>query len=333
MLKDEVRTRSYMNAIEQNGHLFRGKTVLDIGCGTGILSMFAARAGAKQVIGVECSSIIDQAQQIIQANGLEDKITLIKGKVEEIELPVEKVDIIISEWMGYFLLYESMLDTVLWARDKWLVQGGIMLPDKAILSVCAIEDAEYKKEKIDFWDNIYGFNMKVIKDIALTEPLVDVVDGKAVVSNTTPILSLDLLTCNKEDCDFESEFALKFTRDDYCHAFVGYFDCAFTQIHKPIAFSTSPFSTYTHWKQTVCASIALSISWALKPVISFSSRLFFQVFYLQEPLTVCAGEEVRGKICCARNANNPRDLDISIDIEFEGKCNPRISSKQPYHLR
>lgn len=48
-------------------------------------------------------------------------ITLIKGKVEEVELPVPKVDIIISEWMGYFLLYESMLDTVLYARDKWLV--------------------------------------------------------------------------------------------------------------------------------------------------------------------------------------------------------------------
>lgn len=48
-------------------------------------------------------------------------ITLIKGKIEEIELPVEQVDIIISEWMGYCLLYESMLDTVLFARDKWLV--------------------------------------------------------------------------------------------------------------------------------------------------------------------------------------------------------------------
>ena len=47
MLKDEVRTRSYMNAIEQNGHLFKDKVVLDIGCGTGILSMFAARAGAR----------------------------------------------------------------------------------------------------------------------------------------------------------------------------------------------------------------------------------------------------------------------------------------------
>lgn len=48
-------------------------------------------------------------------------ITLIKGKIEEVELPVDKVDIIISEWMGYCLLYESMLDTVLFARDKWLV--------------------------------------------------------------------------------------------------------------------------------------------------------------------------------------------------------------------
>jgi len=54
----------------------------------------------------------------------QDKITLIKGKVEEVELPVDKVDIIISEWMGYFLLYESMLDTVLVARDKWLVRAG-----------------------------------------------------------------------------------------------------------------------------------------------------------------------------------------------------------------
>lgn len=49
-------------------------------------------------------------------------VTIIKGKVEEVELPVEKVDIIISEWMGYCLFYESMLNTVLYARDKWLVR-------------------------------------------------------------------------------------------------------------------------------------------------------------------------------------------------------------------
>lgn len=47
-----------------------------------------------------------------------------KGKVEEIVLPVAQVDIIISEWMGYFLLFENMLNTVLYARDKWLVSLG-----------------------------------------------------------------------------------------------------------------------------------------------------------------------------------------------------------------
>jgi len=59
------------------------------------------------------------AKLIIEANKFSNVIEVIKGKIEEIELP-EKVDVIISEWMGYFLLYESMLDSVLFARDKWL---------------------------------------------------------------------------------------------------------------------------------------------------------------------------------------------------------------------
>ena len=52
MLKDEIRTLTYRNAMYHNKHLFRGKVVLDVGCGTGILSMFAAKAGAAKVIGV-----------------------------------------------------------------------------------------------------------------------------------------------------------------------------------------------------------------------------------------------------------------------------------------
>ena len=68
----------------------------------------------------------------------EDKITIIHGKVEEVNLPVPKVDIIISEWMGYFLLYESMLDSVLYARDKWLVENGLMLPNRVTMHLCAI---------------------------------------------------------------------------------------------------------------------------------------------------------------------------------------------------
>ena len=64
--------------------------------------------------------------------------------MEEVTLPVDKVDILISEWMGYFLFYESMLDTVLWARDRWLTPDGLIFPDSATLSLVGIEDGEYK---------------------------------------------------------------------------------------------------------------------------------------------------------------------------------------------
>jgi hypothetical protein len=81
MLKDEVRTRTYEMAIMQNKHLFHNKIVLDVGCGTGVLSMFAAQAGAQHVYAVDCSSIADQAREIIKINGFADRITVIKGKV------------------------------------------------------------------------------------------------------------------------------------------------------------------------------------------------------------------------------------------------------------
>ena len=100
MLKDTVRTLSYRDAIYQNKHLFKDKTVLDVGCGTGILSLFAAKAGAKRVFGVDNSSIALLARQVVIDNNLDNIITIIRGKVEEVELPVKSVDIIVSEWMG-----------------------------------------------------------------------------------------------------------------------------------------------------------------------------------------------------------------------------------------
>lgn len=94
------------------------------------------------------SSIIEKAREIVAANGMADKITLLQGKMEEVVLPYPKVDIIISEWMGYFLLYESMLDTVLYARDRYLNPGGKIFPDKATMYLAGIEDGEYKDDKI-----------------------------------------------------------------------------------------------------------------------------------------------------------------------------------------
>jgi len=123
---------------------------LDVGTGSGILSLFAAAAGAKHVIAVDFSSVVVMAREIAELNGYGDKITFLQGKMEEVVFPdgIEKVDIIISEWMGYFLLYESMMDTVLWARDRYLKQGGLIFPDKASMLIAGIEDREYKEDKI-----------------------------------------------------------------------------------------------------------------------------------------------------------------------------------------
>ena len=111
--------------------------------------MFCAKYGAKQVFAVDCSNIALQCKQIIADNNFSDVIQVFHGKMEDIQLPVQYVDIIVSEWMGYFLLYESMLGTVLYARDKYLrPDTGLILPDRAVLFICGIEDAQYKHEKV-----------------------------------------------------------------------------------------------------------------------------------------------------------------------------------------
>ncbi|KAI9737108.1 MAG: type I protein arginine N-methyltransferase Rmt1 [Cirrosporium novae-zelandiae] len=300
MLKDEVRTRSYRDAIYQNSHLFKDKVVLDVGCGTAILSMFAVRAGAKHVIGVDMSTIIDKAREIVETNGMTAKITLIQGKMEEVKLPFPKVDIIISEWMGYFLLYESMLDTVLYARDQYLVENGLIFPDKATIFMAGIEDGQYKDEKIGFWDNVWGFDYTPLKETALTEPLVDTVELQAVVTDPTAVLILDLYTVTHKDLIFKAPFSLNCKRDDFIHALIAWFDIDFTACHKPIRFSTGPHAKYTHWKQTV--------------------------FYLREVLTVQNGETVNGVLECQPNSRNRRDLDIKISYAFNAEDGNRATA-------
>jgi len=195
------------------------------------------------------SNIIDHARKIVKLNNLDDKITLLKGKMEDVVLPVQHVDIIISEWMGYCLLYETMLNTVLYARDKYLAPGGSIYPDEAIMYIAAIEDGQYKQDKIGFWENVYGFDMSCIKDVALKEPLVDIVNADAVNTTACGFRVIDLNTVKIEDLTFEVDFMIKAVRNDYIHAFITYFDIQFKACHKPIHFSTGPHAKYTHWKQ------------------------------------------------------------------------------------
>ncbi|CEP20623.1 unnamed protein product [Cyberlindnera jadinii] len=293
MLKDEVRTLSYRNAILKNKDLFRDKVVLDVGCGTGILSMFAAQAGAKHVIAVDMSNIIEMAQKIVDLNGFSDKITLVRGKLEDVVLPYKEVDIIISEWMGYFLLYESMLDTVLWARDHYLKKGGLIFPDRATMHIAGIEDGEYRSSKLDYWENVYGFDYSPFIEIAKAEPLVDTVENSAVVTTSGTLVEIDINTVKLEDLAFFNKFTLKAIRDDTIHGLVAWFDIWFpgTDAKHEVYFSTGPHAKYTHWKQTV--------------------------FYLDDILDIKRGESLEISLANRPNAVNPRELDIEIKWDFK----------------
>uniref|UniRef100_A0A8C1RV64 type I protein arginine methyltransferase n=1 Tax=Cyprinus carpio TaxID=7962 RepID=A0A8C1RV64_CYPCA len=268
---------------------FNPQVVLDVGCGTGILSMFAAKAGARKVIAVDQSEIIYQAMDIVRSNKLEETITLIKGRIEEIDLPVEKVDIIISEWMGYFLLFESMLDSVLYARDRYLADDGLVYPDRCNISLAAVGDTQKHSDRIAFWDDVYGFEMRCMKKAVIPEAVVEVLKPETVISEPAVIKTIDCGTVTVSELEFTADFSLKITACTFCTAIVGYFDIFFDKnCGNKVMFSTAPGCTKTHWKQTV--------------------------FLLESPIPVKTGEELPGQITVHKNRKDPRALLITLDV-------------------
>lgn len=298
MLKDVVRTEAYRDFMYKNPELFKDKVVLDIGCGTGILSMFAAKAGARRVVGIDAADIIDKTREIVKANGLDKVITLVKSKVEEAELPagVDKVDIIISEWMGYFLLFESMLPSVLFGRDKWMAKDGGVYPNKSMMYVAGVETNQLKKETVDFWPNVYGFDMSVLIEEEEKFPgsTVEVVDPRTIMSSTSELAAFDIMTIKDAELDFESNFTLNFERDDVFSGFLTWFDVDFDHgCSTPINMDTSPRTTPTHWKQTL--------------------------FHLSKGLTVKAGDSVTCHMVASRGKVNTREYDVTVRYRLNRK--------------
>lgn len=154
MLQDQVRTGRYQQAIFDNVEDFRGKVVLDVGTGTGILSFFAAQAGARKVYAVELSDAANIAETLAKSNGFEDIIQVVRGKVEEVVIP-EKVDIIISEPLGFLLVHERMLESYVTARDRFLKPRGKMFPTTGDIVFGPITDEAIHTEqaqKAAFWE-------------------------------------------------------------------------------------------------------------------------------------------------------------------------------------
>lgn len=285
MLSDKVRTETYRDALLKNSAVIKDKIVMDLGCGTSILSMFASQAGAKTVYAVDQSEIIYQAMEIAQTNGF-NNIKFVKGRLEDVEFPTkDKVDVIVSEWMGYFLLFEGMLDSVIYARNNYLKPGGLLLPNRCTISLVGYGSEERYHNFVEFFHNVYGFNMKcMLKDI-LREGHVEKCEGKHVLTKPNMICDLDLMTCDLTYSNFSFDFNLEVTKDSKMTSFVGYFDTYF-DLPEKVFFSTSPDAEPTHWQQVV--------------------------FYFDQPVEVKTGDTVTGKFICKRDRNDLRSLNIEI---------------------
>ncbi|XP_011298245.1 protein arginine N-methyltransferase 1 [Fopius arisanus] len=287
MLTDTVRTESYRDALLTNSHVFRECTMLDVGCGTGILSMFAAKSGCKKVLSVDQSDVIYHAMDIVRENNLNDVIELKKGRLEDIDLGVEKVDAIVSEWMGYFLLFEGMLDTVIYARDHYLKPGGKLLPNRCTLTLVGSGDTKRYVDLVDYWSNVYGFKMSCMKEKVVKEPSIEVCSAKDIVTSVSIIRNFDLFTVDTSCMDFTTEFELIVKKTGSLTAIVGYFD-VFFDLDNPVSFSTGPQTQATHWKQTV--------------------------FSLSEPISITEGETITGKIICGRHPKDIRALIVTLHV-------------------
>ena len=232
MLKDEPRTLAYKNFLEKNSYFIRGKVVLDVGAGSGILSLLAARAGAERVYAVEASNISVLCEEIVKLNGLEKVITVIKDTVEKVKLP-EKVDIIISEWMGFYLLHESMLDSVLYARDKWLKDDGFLLPSHATLYCAPVSMSQYYKDNFECWKNMYGFDFTPFLTVSVqksfTQPAVTELKSEQCLSKAEIVVDLDLKTATLWDIqDVVKKLEFHIHNEATLHGFATWFEVRFT---------------------------------------------------------------------------------------------------------
>jgi len=303
MLQDKPRTSTYQRAILENREDFNGKRALDLGAGSGILSFFAAQAGAEKVYAVEASSMGDVVRLLADSNdSLTQRIEVVNRPVETIttEIP-EKVDVLVSEPIGTFLFNERMIESYLCARDRFLKPGGKMFPNAGTLCIAAFTDTKLYQEQLgksEFWkeDNFYGVDLtaagkRCTKEI-LQRPVCDHMDPAGLVSKyiekrfdfaTIPVESLQ---------DIEMPFDFTISESCHVHGIAGWFDAHFDGTTQSVLLPTAPWCPRTHWKQTR--------------------------FLLKEPLAVQAGQQLEGTLRMKANDLQSYHVSISMRIKETG---------------
>ena len=236
----------------------------------------------------------------------------IRGKIEEVTLPVPQVDIIVSEWMGYCLLFEAMFDSVIYARDRYLAPDGLMVPSDATLRIAPFADSDFIASHISFWHSVYGFKMSSMVTGIYDEANVRSTEPSALAGDSTVFLRLPLHTITAEELTFIKEFQVTLNEDiDRLDGWSIWFDIFFmpsrdstvpddavpSEMQKKghVAFTTGPHGPETHWQQGI-----LLIDHGRKGGAPLQK-----------------GQTITGKVGYKKNGDKSRLLDINIDWDAE----------------
>jgi type I protein arginine methyltransferase len=257
MLLDAQRTGAYHRGITHNRTDFEGKTVLDVGAGTGILSLFAAQAGARKVYACEGTPSSDYARALIEANHFEDRVEVVRSRLDLLELP-EKVDVIISEPWGFFLFHERMVEAFLIARDRFLKPGGRMFPGRGRVWLAPFIDPKLYQARVTaaaFWEqtNFYGVDLS-----AMAQPATDELFWMPALGHVPPnqlmaspaVFPFDFERMPLDElAELRMPFEFVATRPGPIHGLVGWFDVSFEGSTERVVLSTAPDAIETHWLQ------------------------------------------------------------------------------------
>jgi hypothetical protein len=179
-----------------------------------------------------------------------------KQRVEDVVLPEgEKVDVIVSEWMGFYLLHEGMLDSVLHARDTHLKAGGKLFPEVAKLwcAPCSLP------QLYDFWADVEGVHMQSVgqawRQQMSQQPQIVRVLGTDLLADPVMVCDFDLYSLSSKELDSVSgKFVLPAYREGKYQGLCTWFSCLFPSLNSnshSAVLSTAPSDPPTHWKQTV----------------------------------------------------------------------------------
>nr|8BVA_A Chain A, Protein arginine N-methyltransferase 2 [Mus musculus] len=305
MLADQPRTTKYHSVILQNKESLKDKVILDVGCGTGIISLFCAHhARPKAVYAVEASDMAQHTSQLVLQNGFADTITVFQQKVEDVVLP-EKVDVLVSEWMGTCLLFEFMIESILYARDTWLKGDGIIWPTTAALHLVPCSAEKDYHSKVLFWDNAYEFNLSALKSLAIKEffsrPKSNhILKPEDCLSEPCTILQLDMRTVQVPDLEtMRGELRFDIQKAGTLHGFTAWFSVYFQSLEEgqpQQVLSTGPLHPTTHWKQTL--------------------------FMMDDPVPVHTGDVVTGSVVLQRNPVWRRHMSVSLSWVVTSALDP-----------